>query len=328
MKKCPFCKADLAENANFCVYCMTSLEEKALITTKKKKNKWWLYILAAIFVLALIGCLVWVIAKINNFDKTMGPSYTTVSSSTHHADDNVPTFATTTSNQSGLSSTLDQTPPSTKESTNEETITTTIKDDHIPTSSTTSGTSTTTTNATTAKTTTTTKITTTSYPVFSTTTTKAPIVIEYEYRDATAAECFPSGYGPGSLSSPTVVITGIKTISPTGIYVVPEYIDGKKVGAIMQEAFCNPYVCLTVKTVILPSTVRSIWPTAFRDCYNMTDLYTTAPKIHIYEGAFANVSNRTGTLTIHCAYDCITYDYYLYRNIAYKYDALYEEWNG
>lgn len=313
---------------------MTSLEDKALIEAKKAKNKRWLSILAAALVFILIGCLIWVVAKVNAIDETLGQQNpTTTSSATDFSDEALSPTITTTLPQSVTSGTSDETavPSGVTTTTSYNNENTTAEAVIITTTS--KGNTTSPSSATTATTkpiitTTTTKITTTSYPVFSTTTTEAPIVIEYEYRDATAAECFPSGYGPGTLSSPMVVITGVKTISPTGIYIVPEYIDGKKVGAIMQEAFCNPYISLTVKSVILPSTVRSIWPTAFRDCYNMTDLYTPAPKIHIYENAFAAVSNRTGTLTIHCAYDCITYDYYLYRNIAHKYGALYEEWNG
>lgn len=54
MKKCPFCGADIEENAQFCLYCMTSLTEKEQILVHKKKKPQGLLILAAIVGAAVI----------------------------------------------------------------------------------------------------------------------------------------------------------------------------------------------------------------------------------------------------------------------------------
>ena len=54
MKKCPKCKADIQEEARFCLYCMTSFEEKQTIETPKENNKRWLIIIAAVLALVLI----------------------------------------------------------------------------------------------------------------------------------------------------------------------------------------------------------------------------------------------------------------------------------
>ena len=57
--KCPFCGANLVENARFCLYCMTSLEEKRAIETKQNKNKRWLVILATVLVFVLVMDSIW-----------------------------------------------------------------------------------------------------------------------------------------------------------------------------------------------------------------------------------------------------------------------------
>lgn len=54
MKKCPFCGADIEENAQFCLYCMTSLTEKEQILVHKQKKPQGLLILAAIVAAAII----------------------------------------------------------------------------------------------------------------------------------------------------------------------------------------------------------------------------------------------------------------------------------
>ena len=38
MKKCPYCKTDIEENSNFCLYCMTSLNKKEVIADKMQKR--------------------------------------------------------------------------------------------------------------------------------------------------------------------------------------------------------------------------------------------------------------------------------------------------
>lgn len=306
MKKCPVCKAELAENAGFCIYCMTSLEGKTTIDGKKSEKKRWPIFLVALLVIVLIALVIWLAGRINTLDSVMGQSTTGTSASSTSVNGN----GTTTSMSDATASTSGATQQGT---------TADGQSGGAPVTGTTEAVSPSTTTTT----------ATTTYPKFTTTETIAPVEIEYEYREATPSDVYPAESGLKTLSGPTVVITGVKTASPDGVYVVPEYIDGKMVGAIMSEAFCNPDICLAVREIVLPRTVRSIWPNAFRDCYNMTELYTKAPVICIYENAFARVENRTGTLTIHAADDCRTYNYYLYREIADNYyDAVFQKWNG
>ena len=51
MKKCPFCKADIDENARFCIFCMNSLEERNITEVKKNNKKRQIIILSALLVL-------------------------------------------------------------------------------------------------------------------------------------------------------------------------------------------------------------------------------------------------------------------------------------
>lgn len=120
----------------------------------------------------------------------------------------------------------------------------------------------------------------------------------------------------------------ISTASSTGEYTIPETIDGKKVIAIMGFAFCDDSIENTVKRVVVPATVKTIWNYAFADCYNLTDIYFCGNAIYVEGNAFANQANRTGTLTIHCSANCSDRNYRYYKNNASNYDALYEEWNG
>ena len=39
MKKCPNCNAEMEENANFCLYCMTSLDKKEIVVFPKRRIK-------------------------------------------------------------------------------------------------------------------------------------------------------------------------------------------------------------------------------------------------------------------------------------------------
>ena len=125
-----------------------------------------------------------------------------------------------------------------------------------------------------------------------------------------------------------IVITKVNYKEESGNYVIPDTIDGKKVAAIMPSAFSDSSISSTVKSVTLPSTVRTIWSNAFKDCFNLTDLYIKSAVIGIYEDAFPDSSKRTAKLTLHCKRDCRDFDFYYYRNIAERYDAEYEEWNG
>ena len=96
----------------------------------------------------------------------------------------------------------------------------------------------------------------------------------------------------------------------------------------MGLAFCDDNISSTVKTVIVPSSVKTIWNNAFANCYNLTDIYFCGNSIYTESNAFPETSRRNGTLTIHCSANCSDRNYRYYKNSASYYDAEYEEWNG
>ena len=62
MKKCPFCKANIEDNARFCLYCMKPLNEKEVVLPRARKSRGWMIaaivailLLAAVVVLLILG---------------------------------------------------------------------------------------------------------------------------------------------------------------------------------------------------------------------------------------------------------------------------------
>lgn len=299
MKKCPFCNAQIDENARFCLYCMTPLEKKQLIATPKESNKWWLYTLPVLVAL-LIACSVFIFVKNDNLSDNVSGTYSfysdnnnSVQSSSKNENSTVSDNTSVGSSIDSSSETLTSSNSTTTGSSSNASANEVVSSDDSDSSSEISTTPTTTT-------------------------------VSYTYRDAQYGDDFSVG---GNLEN-CIVITGVETVSSNGEYAIPEAIDGKKVVAIMGLAFCDDNVKDTVKKVIVPSTVKTIWNYAFANCYNLTDIYFCGNAIYTESKAFAEESKRNGTLTIHCSANCSDRNYRYYKNSASYYGADYEEWNG
>lgn len=328
MKKCPFCNAEIEENARFCLYCMSSLEEKQVIETPKENTKRWPIILIAfLFVVLFIILAIFFLkedkpdnkhpdSSQNNTDKVLKTDESSVDLSTEDQpkdEDNI-------SKQPSSETTIQDQDPTGSTTQNNSTT------NNNPNSNTTTGSSGTVTE--TKNNTPPTPTDPTSDLDMTTPTNPTPnpsvTAVTYLYRDAKYGDDFSVS---ANLEN-AVVIIGVKTPSSSCEYIIPETIDNKKVIAIMGLAFCDDTIKDTVKKVVVPASVKTIWNNAFANCYNLTDIYFGGKAIYVEGNAFAPKSNRTGTLTIHCSYDCSDRNYRYYRNSAVYYDALYEEWNG
>lgn len=58
MKLCPNCKAEMDDNARFCLCCMTSLDEKELISPSVRKKRRWPLVLLCVLLLGIGSALV------------------------------------------------------------------------------------------------------------------------------------------------------------------------------------------------------------------------------------------------------------------------------
>lgn len=338
MKKCPKCKADIQEEARFCLYCMTSFEEKQTIETLKENNKRWLIIIAAVLAVVLVVISIVLFASKGNVsnDSNNNSNVSSFSSDSNTSTDNNDTDSSEQQEVSGESSSPSssiQTPNSSNNKTNNTSGNTTTNNISTNSSSqsnsstgntNSNGSSGTATNNSTPSTSTSANSS-TSDATNSTPTNTQP---KYTYIEATIQNAYPTGYSAMYAPENAVVITKVNYKEESGNYIIPDTIDGKKVAAIMPSAFSDSSISSSVKSVTLPATVRTIWEDAFKNCFNLTDLYIKSSVIGIYENAFPASVNRNGKITFHCKSDCRDFNFYYYRNIAERYDATYEEWNG
>lgn len=310
MKKCPKCKAELQEEARFCLYCMTSLEEKHPSKTINEQDKRWLIVAIVAVFIAIAFCILFFVSNTMPSERS-GQESAVSSDIVSLPESNTASIAETSQQSNPPSEEVSQQSlaSSMAEISSNVNSSKDVSSDEDYSSKENSS------------------VSVSSEDTQSTTT---PVVIEpkYSYIPATMENVYPIRYAiPPDLSN-VVVITKVEYIEPSGNYVVPEYIDGKKVAAIMPYAFTDDEISPTVKSVSLPATIKSIWNNAFSGCYNLTDLYLKSRAVEIYVDTFPAVSERSGVLTFHCSRDCRDFNYYYYRNISDKFDALYEEWNG
>lgn len=340
MKKCPKCKAEIQEEARFCLYCMTSFEEKQTIETPKENNKRWLIIIAVVLVLILIVVGILLFAQKDSSNNEGNDTSTNSSiSSDLDTSDNITSSEQKNSDSQGnetstpISSNQTQTPSKNEDSTTNNSSkktttnnsTTSNDSQNSNTNNTTNNSSnSTSTNSTSSSNKTDNDSSNTGSSTSTTTTPSPTTTVAYIYRDAKYGDDFSVS---ANLEN-AVVITGVKNASADGKYIIPETLDGKKVVAIMALAFCDDSISSTVKTVIVPSSVKTIWNNAFSNCYNLTDIYFKGNSIYTESNAFPEVSKRNGTLTIHCSANCSDRNYRYYKNSASYYAAKYEEWNG
>jgi hypothetical protein len=157
----------------------------------------------------------------------------------------------------------------------------------------------------------------------------------YSYRDAVPSDDF-KGYT--SITDNAAVVTGIIAPDENGVYYVPDMIDGRKVIAVTAEFSANIELATTVKKIVIPSTVRTVWAGSLSNCVNMTDVYLcgtgTEHCIEFEIKALPDVTLRNFEITFHYDPECCGRDYFFLKigrapstHPDYAYQAKYEEWD-
>ena len=310
MKKCPFCQTPIEDEARFCFYCMTSLDEKEPTpSVGPRRGRGWLYV-ALLLVAVLVAGIILLFAGRGEESGQVGFSPTAntptdrqqaPSSQEYHQ-----TGQASTSSREPADSVNDQsmvtpqptTPPSGMNSQGGSSQSALPSQPvHTPTTSQPESQS--------------------SQPVESVPPLTQTAV--YRYRDAKPTDDFNLS---AAFTQNAVVITDVVQPSADGTYTIPTVLDGKRVVAIMPNAFAS--VRNEATCVIIPDSVKTVWNNAFADCVKLSHVYLEGKAIYIEALAF----DRAGEFTLHCAADCSDRNYRYYKNTASQYGAVYEEWNG
>ena len=372
MKICPYCKSELTDNAQFCLYCMKSLDEKTVLsaaTAKKKPLPWILLAFLGLFLAIIIIVLFIVFGKKapddkdNSLPTVNSPSIITTEMPTTTAtvsamatnstkptanSTSAPTVTPTATVATGTNTSANPTTTYTTKPTATATSITkpTVKPTAVPTTKPTVKPTATPTNSTRPTATATTKPTATPTLKPTATPSAVPTVTPttlptatpggaYSYRDAVPSDDF-KGYT--SITDNAVVVTGIIAPDENGVYYVPDIIDGRKVIAVTAEFSANIELATTVKKIVIPSTVRTVWAGSLSNCVNMTDVYLcgtgTEHCIEFETKALPDVTLRNFEITFHYDPECCGRDYFFLKigrapstHPDYAYQAKYEEWD-
>lgn len=310
MKKCPFCKAELEDNARFCLYCMAQLDEKSIIALKNRNKKLRFVLIGAILCLLITAVLLICFLQGNSNGSDMDDS-SQASSVFENEGDSLPSLEASDENSEN----------SVDDTVSEDSRDTPVDDISIDTSVNTSV------NTSVGES----SDTNVDNGEENSTNMPQPLqTVVYKYRDAVVGDEW------GSISvENAITIIGVESPSADGTYFIPDTIDGKRVIAIAMYAFSDENISNTVKKVIVSESVKNIHNYAFANCYNMTDIYLCGEAVAGSPLLFLpEIEKRKNTITLHASATCHNRNLRTYKSI-YSYEAwaghsigIFEEWNG
>jgi len=304
MKKCPFCKAKLEDNARFCLYCMAQLDEKSIIALKNRSKKLRFVLIGAILCLLITAVLLICFLQGNDNDSDMDDS-SQASSVFENEGDSLSSFEASDENSENSENSVDDISIDTSVNTSVDTSVNTSVGESSDTS--------------------------VDNGEENSTNMPQPFqTVVYKYRDAVVGDEW------GSISvENAITIIGVESPSADGTYFIPDTIDGKRVIAIAMYAFRDENISNTVKKVIVSESVKNIHNYAFANCYNMTDIYLCGEAVAGSPLLFLpEIEKRKNTITLHASATCHDRNHRTYKSI-YSYEewaghsiGIFEEWNG
>lgn len=308
MKKCPFCNADIEENARFCLYCMTPLEEKQPAVVIKPTHRWWLYVIAAVLVVAATVLAVLLLNGSDEIAVSLDNSSSEVTSSDAVSSEPITENGDQSEEDEDLPLNNYQPPTDTSsdETPSENTVTNQPATEDTPsTEDTTETDSTTETDNTTE-----TDTTSSSEPTDSST--DDLIIPSFKYKVFTLKGV-----------NGEVVITKCDT-SAEGEIIIPNKVNGYKVTGIADEAFKD---CAGITHIEMSGSIKTIGNNAFEGCASLLRVQFPVENnlSHLGSYAFKNCSalNSSNLLYLKISYvpeglfyNCPNLDYVVFPKTA------------
>lgn len=280
MKKCPFCSAEILDDAEFCLYCMRQLTEKEAIVTHKTFKKQWL-LLAIIPVVFVTALTLLFFGKGNENkiptsqkDKSNYSNGESVFENSQNSLNESQNSFDTSSNNSSVS-TGDKTPTNSgnnAENTSKETSSGTASNLMGNTSSNSSST-----NSSTSSQSGTSKPSSSSSSASTSSKEETP---EHNYVVDLSLFKFeenPTGY----------TVYGFESEQYTDEVIIPDTYNGKPVTQIGDSAFFN---YPTLRVAYIPKTVKKIGDSAFRSCDFLQELTIPEGVEEIGDNVFSDTS--------------------------------------
>lgn len=350
MKKCPYCSAELLDNADFCLYCMRSLDKKRALnhTVKKPYLK---YAVIGVSVFLLIGGIsAFTVLKFRH-----KPKQKAVFNQENTSDVFLPNKEnpeTGSENISGYNNSLTQSnrfAAAKNEASSENTSTGSADTSDYSTAAAAKSTGSSSSGSGSGSKYEASEIS-KSEKSHSSASSKSDAISNPDSSDEQPI----TSSSDGQTDKPAqtweirdlgsgIEITGIETYNSTGNYEIPSQINGKNVVGIGFRAF---YYERAIKSIILPETltyigdqafaycdalgkiiiprnVTKIGVNAFSPCSNLSAVYIASKNISIGSYAFSNTYNRSVNLTIYAPAAVMDKE-----TAKALWSADYKEWNG